>query len=361
MSTHEARTATAIRQDLARITLGVLTLLMLIAGSLWVLRPFLLAAVWATMLVVATWPVLLFFQARFHNRRGPAVAMMTVIMLLLVIVPLWAAIVTLLSYTDEATELTRRLAANGLPQPPGWVGSLPLVGAKLQASWTRAANAGPEGLSAVLAPYATQAARWVLVKAGGLTATLVELLLVVAISAILYATGETAALGVRRFCRRIAGARGDNAVELAGQAIRGVALGVGATAVVQTLLAGIGLVVAGVPFVALLTAIAFFLCIAQMGPALVLFPAAGWLYWSGNHVWGVILLLWAVVVQVFDNVLRPILIKKGADLPLVLIFSGVIGGMLGFGLIGIFVGPVLLAVSYRLLEAWVQEGLEPEA
>ena len=98
-----------------------------------------------------------------------------------------------------------------------------------------------------------------------------------------------------------------------------------------------------------------------MGPALVLFPAVAWMYWSGEHTWGTILLVWSLLVQLIDNVLRPFLIKKGADLPLLLIFAGVIGGMLGFGMIGIFVGPVLLAVSYTLLEAWIDDGLAGEA
>jgi predicted PurR-regulated permease PerM len=123
-------------------------------------------------------------------------------------------------------------------------------------------------------------------------------------------------------------------------------------------LGSVGLLVAGVPFAALLSALMLALCIAQLGPALILFPAVGWMYWTGEFAWATILLLWSVLVSVLDNFLRPVLIKKGADLPLLLIFAGVIGGMLGFGLVGIFVGPVVLAVSYTLLKAWVEEGLD---
>ena len=129
------------------------------------------------------------------------------------------------------------------------------------------------------------------------------------------------------------------------------------TAVVQTVLGGIGLAVAGVPAAGLLSAVMLMLCIAQLGPALVLFPAVGWMYWTGENAWGTVLLVWSLVVTALDNVLRPVLIKKGADLPLLLIFAGVIGGMLGFGLIGIFVGPVVLAVTYTLLQAWIEDGL----
>lgn len=355
---HEDRAATAARQDLARLTLAVLCLLLLLVASLWVLRPFLLAAVWATMLVVSTWPMMTALQARFGNRRAPAVAVMTLAMLLLLIVPLWAALATIVGHADQATQLAKSLAETGLPQPPGWVAELPLVGARLSAAWARAASAGPEGLASEVVPFASEALRWVLGRAGSLAGMLVQFLLVVLLSALMYADGEAAARGIRRFGLRLAGERGENAVILAGQAIRGVALGVGVTAIVQTLLGSFGLLVAGVPFLSLLAALMLVLCIAQVGPGLVLFPAVAWLYWRGDHTWATVLLAWSLLVQVLDNVLRPWLIKKGADLPLLLIFAGVIGGMLGFGLVGIFVGPVVLAVGYTLLEAWIAEGLD---
>ncbi len=128
------------------------------------------------------------------------------------------------------------------------------------------------------------------------------------------------------------------------------------TAIVQSVLGGIGLAVAGVPYAGLLTVVMFMLCIAQLGPTLVLAPAVIWLYWSGDTVWGTVLLVVAVVVGTLDNFLRPMLIKMGADLPLLLIFSGVIGGLLAFGLVGIFIGPVVLAVAYTLLQAWMSDG-----
>jgi hypothetical protein len=134
-----------------------------------------------------------------------------------------------------------------------------------------------------------------------------------------------------------------------------VALGVGVTALVQSLLGGLGLAIAGVPFAPILTALMFMLCLAQLGPALVLVPAVVWLYWSDSTGWGTFLLVWTIFVGTMDNFLRPILIRKGADLPMLLILAGVIGGMLAFGLVGIFVGPVVLAVAYTLFDAWINE------
>ena len=115
---------------------------------------------------------------------------------------------------------------------------------------------------------------------------------------------------------------------------------------------------AGIPFASLLTAVMFLLCIAQLGPSLVVVPAVAWLYWKGDTVWATALLVWSIPVVTLDNFLRPILIRRGLDLPLLLIFAGVIGGLIAFGLIGLFVGPVVLAVTYRLLLAWVDEGLQ---
>ena len=348
---------TTLRQDLTRTTLAIICILLLIAGSLWILRPFLGAAVWAAMLVVASWPLLKSLEARLGGRRGPAVTVMTLGMLLLLVVPLWLAIDTIAEHADQVTGAAKSVAASGLPQPPQWVGKLPLVGDKAAANWGQLADAGPAGLVARLGPYLTDAAKWVFGQAGSVGGVLIQFLLVVVLSAIMYANGEAGARLVLRFGRRLAGERGENSIILAGQAIRGVALGVGVTAIVQTMLGGIGLAVAGVPFASLLSAVMLMFCIAQLGPSLVLFPAVAWMYWMGDTGWATLLLIWSIFVGTLDNFLRPILIKRGADLPLLLIFAGVIGGMLGFGLVGIFVGPVVLAVTYTLMLAWIEDAL----
>jgi predicted PurR-regulated permease PerM len=138
--------------------------------------------------------------------------------------------------------------------------------------------------------------------------------------------------------------------------VRGVALGVIVTALVQSIIAGIGLWLAGVPRPGLLLGVIFVLSVAQLGPLPVLLPAIIWLYWSGNPVWGTVLIVFALVVAVVDNVLKPVLIRRGVDLPILLIVAGVIGGLIAFGVVGLFIGPVILAVTYTLLESWVREG-----
>jgi len=344
---------TSISRDLARATLAVLFIAGMIVASFWVLRPFLPAMVWATMIVVATWPLMLRAQSALWGRRGLAVALMTVVLLLGLIVPLALTLTTIVAHSQDIASGVQRLATWSVPPPPDWVERLPLVGSRLAVRWKEVSAIDAEDFSARLAPYTRQIIGWILGTVGTIGMVLVQFLLVVLIAAFLYATGEATADGVRRFARRLAGPRGEHSARLAAQAIRSVALGIIVTALVQACMAGIGLAVCGVPFAAALTALVFALCIAQIGPLLVMIPAVVWTYWSGSAGWGSALLVWTLFVVTIDNVVRPVLIKKGADLPLWLVFSGVVGGLLAFGIVGLFVGPVVLAVSYSLLADWV--------
>jgi predicted PurR-regulated permease PerM len=246
-----------------------------------------------------------------------------------------------------------------IPPPPDWIASIPLVGAKVAERWAGVAAAGTSEFLMRLEPFLEDIAKWLAGAAGSFGMLTLQFLLTVLIAGIMYAQGEAGRDGLIRFGRRLAGERGESVVRLAGQAIRAVALGVVVTAVVQTALAGLGLWVAGVPFAGILTAVILLLCIAQVGPFLVLVPAVLWLYWSGDAVWGTVLLVWSIAVGPLDNFLRPVLIRMGADLPMLLILSGVIGGLFAFGIIGLFVGPVVLAVTYTLLQLWVREGDAP--
>ncbi len=344
-----------ISRDLTRTTLAVMFLGGLIAASLWILRPFLPALIWAAMIVVATWPLMLRTQQRLWGRRWLGVTVMTLSLLLVFVVPFSLAIAAIVANADEIASWAKSLGTFSLPLPPDWVGSLPLAGEKIASAWRDLATSGPEELAGKIAPYARDVLRWFAAEVGGFGLMSVQFLLTVVLAGILYAWGESAAAIVYRFGRRLAGARGEGAIVLAAQAIRAVALGVVVTALVQSVIGGIGLAIAGVPFAAVLTAAMFLLAVAQIGAGPVLACATAWLYWKGDIGWGTVLLVWTVVVASLDNILRPILIKQGADLPLLLIFAGVIGGLIAFGLVGIFVGPVVLAVAYTLLEAWMSE------
>lgn len=351
----KSENAAALSWDVTRILLAVVSIGGLIAATFWVLRPFLPALIWATMIVVATWPVMRAVQARLGNRRGLAVVVMTAAMLVVVVAPLAIGIVVVVQHAADVVEWSKSLSASVAAGPPAWLSDLPLVGKRIATEWEKIASARPEELAAQVRPYVADVGRWVVGRAGGLSILLIQLVLTVGISAMLYARGELVAAGVRAFARRLAGDSGEEVVLLSAQAVRAVALGIVVTAVVQSAIGGVGLAITGVPYAMLLTAVMFLLAVAQIGAGPILFGAVIWLYWKDETLWAVVMLGWSLITMSLDNVLRPILIKRGADLPLVLIFAGVLGGLLAFGIIGLFVGPVVLAVTYTLLVAWVTD------
>jgi predicted PurR-regulated permease PerM len=341
--------------DLARLILSILSILGLLLLSLWILSPFFTAMIWALMIVVACWPLMLRLQRILAGRRALAVVAMTVLMLAVFILPMALAAATIVDNADTLWQWGRMATAFEVPPPPEWIASLPVVGARLTELWNSTRAAGLEALVQRAAPYAVMAAQLFAAQAGSAGLLFVHILLTVVIAAVMFAKGEEGARMALVLARRIGGEQGEEAVRLAASAIRGVALAVVGTALVQTTLAGVGLAIAGVPFAGLLTAAALILCIAQLGPGLILIPAVIWLYWSGHAGWGTFLLVWSLVAITIDNVVRPIFVRFGADLPLLLIIAGVTGGLLSMGLVGLFVGPVVLAVTWRLFQAWAAE------
>jgi predicted PurR-regulated permease PerM len=341
--------------DIASITLKVLFIGLLIAAGFWTVRPFLTPLIWAIIIVVATWPAMLRVQAFCREKRWPAVVVMAVCLLMLLVVPLSIAITTIIYKSGDIVTWIKSLSTFVVSSPPEWLKNIPFLGPKLVVYWQQIATISSQDLSAKLAPYMSKIVAWFVSQAGSVGMLLLNFLLTVIIATILYAKGETVSGGAFRLARHLAGQQGENTLVLAAKAIRGVALGVVLTALLQSVLGGIGLAVVGVPAKMLLTGIMFLLCIAQLGPSPVLIPSVVWLYWSGQTLLGTVLLAWTIVASVADNFLRPFLIKKGADQPLILIFAGVIGGLIAFGVIGLFIGPVVLAVIYTLLQAWVTE------
>ena len=351
------------RADLPRTVLAVLFLFLLIASSLWILSPFLIAIVWATLIAVATWPLMRSLERLLWGKRKLAVTVMTVALLGVVMVPLLAGLGAVVKNVDGIAGFAQKLSTQKLPPAPAWLERVPLIGAKAADTWNHGAEIGLPALLKEASPYVSGGVRWFTERIGSFAGLLVQFLLTVIITAVMYSSGESAVAGVKAFFLRLGGPNGVASVELAGGAIRAVAMGVVVTAVVQSLFAGLGLLIAGVPFVGILTVLMFVLAIAQIGPLPVLLLVVIWAFSAMSPVWATFVLVWSVVAGLSDNVMKPLLIKKGADLPLLLIFAGVIGGMVTLGLIGIFVGPVVLAVMYTLLQAWVKgegdENIEP--
>lgn len=345
--------------DLPRIMFGVLFIALMTVASIWVVQPFILGFAWASMVVIATWPLLIKIQHLLWGRRSLAVIVMTLLLILLFVLPIALLINSAVENGGPLVALASDPSKLHMPQM-NWLHAIPVIGDRLYSGWHGLLNGGNGAVMGKVQPYIGQAAGWFVTQAANIGRFVLHCSLMVLFSILLYSRGEQVGMGIRHFAFRLGAERGDAAVLLAGQAIRAVALGVVVTAIVQAVLGGIGLAIAGIEYATLLTVVMFVCCVAQLGPLLVLIPAIIWLYWSGDSTWGTVLLVWSCVVGTLDNVLRPMLIRMGADLPMILILSGVIGGLLAFGMIGLFIGPVVLAVSYRLISAWVNEAPEPE-
>ncbi|HVR29515.1 MAG TPA: AI-2E family transporter YdiK [Thermoanaerobaculia bacterium] len=337
---------------MARTTLRVVLLLVLIGTTFWILRPFLPAILWSAAIVVSTWPLLVGLERRLGGGRTLAAAVMTTLLTVLLLLPFFLGVVGIINNAERITEGVQSISKLTLPPPPAWIESLPLFGERIDSTWRQTAAEGGEGLLARVAPYAGRMVTWLLGQLGGVGKVVFHIVMTIVGVVFLYRHGESAGARIRRFAVRIAGGDGERAVELAAQATRSVAIGVLLTSMIQALLAALGLVVAGVPWVGILTLLMVVTGLAQVGPTPVLVPAVAWLYWQGAIGWGTALLAWTGFVTVIDNLIRPFLIRRGADLPLMLVFVGVIGGLVGFGVVGLFIGPVVLAVAYRLVEDW---------
>jgi predicted PurR-regulated permease PerM len=341
--------------ELIRRVAVILGVAAIAAVSVWIMAPFLPAILWAGTIAVATWPVLLQLQALLGGRRWAATTVLTLVLAVGFFIPLLMVVGMIAQHAGDAAELARDLSSKGLPPAPAWLEALPVVGHRAAAEWTAVAALDAAAVQERLEPGLKLATRWLLGSAGSLLRLVLQVILAMAITALMYANGERVAAGLRAFFRRLGGPAAEALVPLAASSARGVALGVVVTAALQALLTGIALAFAGVPGAALLGGLALVLCLAQIGPLLILVAAVGWLYWTHQVTAAIVLGIVSLGLISMDNVIKPILITRGAKLPLLLVFVGVIGGMLSFGLIGIFIGPVVLAVCWTLLQSWVGE------
>lgn len=346
-----------IHTDIPKVLFTVLFISFFIIASFWILNPFIVGFIWAGMIVVATWPLLLIIEKRVKYRWLSTMIMMILILLIFVI----PIILLISSVIDNSAPLIELAKSPSNIQPPQllWLNDIPVIGSKLYDTWHSILVSGGNALITKIQPYVGQAANWFFAQALNIGRFALHLGVMLLFSGLLFLQGENVVAWLRHFAIRLAGQRGDAAILLASMSIRAVALGVVLTALIQAIVGGIGLAVSGVPYATVLTVIMFICCLAQIGPLLVLIPSVLWLFWTGDTTWGIVMVIWGGAVATMDGVLRPYLIKMGADLPMVLILTGVIGGILTLGMIGLFIGPVVLAVAHSLLNAWINEVPKP--
>jgi predicted PurR-regulated permease PerM len=328
-------------------------LLALLGACAWVLAPFFSALFWAAVLAFASWPLMRLLSRAMNGRANTAAAILTAGWMVLVAVPLVWLGFNLADHIRDATALFKDFQVDGLPDPPTWLGGLPLVGERLVGLWNRIDEEGVALLEAVR-PYLGQVGNWLLARSAQIGGGMLELALSLVLVFFFYRDGPRMASFVQSLLGRLIGDRAGHYLELVAGTVQRVVNGVIGTAAAQAVLALIGFYIAGVPGALVLGIITFVLSLIPMGPPLVWIPATAWLVSQEHYGMAVFLGIWGMfVISGVDNVLKPYLISRGGNLPLVVVLLGVFGGILAFGFMGLFLGPTLLAVAFSLLGDWV--------
>jgi len=342
---------------------GVALLTLLIIGTVVVLRPFIISLILAAVLAYASWPVYEWLLRHLHERPQAAALAMTVLLLLTLVIPFAVMGVSLVDNAVELLRLLREAMNRPLPPPPAWLETIPFAGGYLEAKWLLLMEGDEGAVLLQLKAYLLQLPlkNWAIKAGGALGEGVVLISFSVLICFFFYRDGPAITMRVQTVMEHLAGHRAKALIEVTAGTVSRVMNGILGTALAQSVLALIGFWVAGVPAAMLLGLLTFFLSIIPMGPPLVWLPASLWLYVQGQTAWAIFLAVYGlVVISSIDNLIKPYLISRGGALPLLLVFMGVLGGLLAFGFIGVFLGPVILAVAYALLSEWMRPAARPE-
>lgn len=397
--------------------LGGAALLLLLLGCFFVLRPFMTALMWAIILAYSLHPLQRMFTKWFRGSRTLAACFVTLTLTIVLAGPVVLLGFSLAQDGKDLANATRKWFMAVPEQAPPWVGRVPMVGEELQGYWASLAGdrsrlmtqlenevkiipprakivvengnelgendqlapladasvavdekLNPEGKKlgspqavVLLGQFLSRAWGWMLSGTLAVGQGVTQVLVSAFLAFFLLRDAPVLAERLRTAADRLAGSRGHHLLKVAGDTVRGVIYGIFGTAIVQGLCAGLGFYIANVPGSVLLSVLTFFFAVIPFGPPLIWIPAAVWLFAQSGTGWGIFMCLWGIfVISGVDNFLRPYLISHGSKMPFVLIFCGVIGGIIAFGLVGVFLGPTMLAVGFRVVEEWSSSPLDPE-
>ena len=383
----------------------MVALLLLLVGCVVVLQPFLSALMWAMVLAFSLYPLQRRFTGWFRGSRTLAACLVTLTLAVVLAGPVvWIGF----SLAEDGKELagaTRKWFLSMPDEAPAWVNRMPVVGHELRDYWVEIATgrklwidqldkasqdpvprakivvenangvvvdatpvpttATPPGgvarlessespeLVVLLGRSIAWARKWLLSFGLAVGHGVVQVLVSAFLAFFMLRDAQVLSERMGAAVDRLTGGRGRHLMNVAGLTVKGVIYGILGTALAQAVVAGIGFGIAGVPGAVLLGCLTFFLAVIPFGPPIIWIPVALWLFSQGSPGWGVFMLLWGVLgISGVDNFLRPYLISQGSNLPFVLIFCGVIGGAMAFGMVGVFLGPILLAVAFRLIDEW---------
>ncbi|MCP4040665.1 MAG: AI-2E family transporter [Gammaproteobacteria bacterium] len=333
----------------ATIRIGIV--LLLAAWCFQIVQPFIIPVVWGIIIAVAAYPGYHWLQTRLGDRRGVAATLFTLLALALLVVPVLMLGGTLV---ENVRTLSQGLGDGPLaiPPPPESVGAWPIIGEPLEKFWSLASMNLQAALGQI-EPQIKVIGGWLLSAAAGVTIGILQFVVAIVIAAVLMMRATEGRRVSRAIATRLASERGMEFVDLAEATVRNVARGILGVALIQSILAGLGFLAAGVPGAGIWALLCLLFGITQIGIFVILIPVAIYLFSTADMLTSVLFLIWSIPVGLLDNILKPIILSRGLKTPMVIIFTGAIGGFLSAGIIGLFIGAVVLALSYELLLAWL--------
>jgi len=334
---------------------GLAALVLLVLGAIVVLRPFVAAGLFAAVFALATWPLYSYLLKAVRGRRTLAASIATLLIIVLVVLPFVWLVQNAIDRVPGWFAVARGWFADGLPPPPVWVQHIPLAGPLLAEYWQSFVS--DPGELRNLGTRLIDVGRQPLVAAGAVIGEgILQLALANFIGFFFYRDGEAIVRSLHAGVTRLAGPLADELIAIVEATVRGVVLGIVGTAVAQGALAMVGFLIAGVPGALLLGGITALVSILPGGPVVVWVGATIWLLSKEQLGWALFMAIWgAALISSIDNVVRPLLISRGASLSFALVFVGVVGGIIAFGFVGIFIGPTLLALSWRLWRTFIEQ------
>ena len=342
----------ASNEELMVFVIRVVCLGLLGYWSLILLQPFLTIIVWSIIISVALYPIFDWLSAKLYGHRALAAVAITVFTLFVMLGPVtWLA----LSLAETIRTLFAQFGDGSLviPPPSGAVKAWPLIGEKIYEAWLLAST-NLRALIIEVAPHFKPLGTSLLIAAGSVGTNLLKFIVALVISGFLFIPGPSLVHSVKNIFGRVAAERGEEFVDLAGATIRNISRGIIGIAILQALLAGIGLLFAGVPAAGLFSFLVLLLGVIQIGPSVILVPLIVWSWFAMDTTTAILFTLYMVPVNLLDNILRP-LVAKGLKTPMLVILIGVLGGTLAHGIIGLFVGPIVLSIAWQLLAVWTQD------
>jgi predicted PurR-regulated permease PerM len=335
--------------------LSLVIVFALILACLRITSPLLGALAWAIIIVVSTWPFFVGLKQLVAGHANLAAILVTLLLLIVFVLPLLLIGRSLTEHAENISHLSSHLSDLHLPPPPAWVAEVPVFGGDILRAWQALSDNMAQVFKAV-EPYLEQGVKFLLSQSAHLGLAILEFFLAVLLSGVILANGEYLHWLVTRFARKLHEPGGNKLLKVAELNIRGVTWGVIGTALIESILVAAGLYMAGMQAAVLLGFAGFLAAMVQVGTRVVWVPAAIWLGYQGQHGWMIFIVVWGLTINTLcDHFLKPYLISRGTGTPMAIILVGVIGGLLAWGVLGIFLGPTLLAVTYVLLLNWLEE------